>query len=476
MLVDFNTVKFNEYDFIVSGSGPASLSFILGLKKKTNKKILIIEAGNFEYDDLSQEHYEGKILNNCNLKELDVSRIRAFGGTTMVWGGMCRPLDEHDFYKWPIKKSDLDPYLDQAYRFLNIQKPIKKDLKLDEYINQIDFQWSEPTLRINEVYKESLLKDKQIDILIETAVIKLEGKNEIESIQLYNQKTKTYLKIKPKIFVLACGSVENSRILLLSQYFSNHKFLNNINIGKYYLLHPHFVVAKSLIHMKDLKKKFNLEYLNKNMFFLSPTKKLIKEAKIGNVGIRAQINNYSSETKEFIKDILCVAPNLADKLVSLIDKKIDCANLKFFSSWEAKPNEKNKITLDFDNLDMHNYPRVKVYANLFEDEKKSVRIFLENFGKYLIKENLGRLAINEFFYDDDFNWPDGGYGGSHEMGGTRMGDNEYNSVVDNNLKVHGIKNFYILGSSVFPSSGHANPTLTICQLSYRLADHLTKKT
>ena len=125
---------------------------------------------------------------------------------------------------------------------------------------------------------------------------------------------------------------------------------------------------------------------------------------------------------------------------------------------------------------MHNYPRVKVYANLFEDEKKSIRIFLENFGKYLIKENLGRLAINEFYYDDNLNWPEGGYGGSHEMGGTRMGDNKYNSVVDNNLKVHGVKNFYILGSSVFPSAGHANPTLTICQLSYRLVDHLTKIT
>ena len=106
------------------------------------------------------------------------------------------------------------------------------------------------------------------------------------------------------------------------------------------------------------------------MFFFSPTKKLINERKIGNIGLRAQINHYSSETKEFIKDILCVAPNLADKLVSLIDKKIDCANLKFFSSWEAKPNEKNKITLDFDQLDMHNYPKVKVYANLFDDEKK----------------------------------------------------------------------------------------------------------
>ena len=35
---------------------------------------------------------------------------------------------------------------------------------------------------------------------------------------------------------------------------------------------------------------------------------------------------------------------------------------------------------------------------------------------------------------------------------------QYNSVVDKNLKVHEIKNLYILGSSVFPTSGHANPT------------------
>lgn len=475
MIVDFKSVKFNEYEFIIAGSGPASLSFILGLKKKTNKKILIIEAGSFEYDNFSQEQYEGTILNNCNLKELDNSRIRAFGGTTMVWGGMCRPLDEHDFNEWPINKNDLDPYLDQAYRFLNIQNPIRKDLKINDNINQIDFQWSEPTLRINEVYKEFIIKEKQIDILIETAVIKLEGKNEIESVHLYNYKTKTNLKIKPKIFILGCGAVENSRIMLLSQNFSNYKFLDKLDIGKYYLIHPHFVVAKSLIYMKDIKQIFNLEYLNKDMIFLSPSKKFINKTKIGNIGLRVQINNYSSETKEFIKDILCVAPNLADKLVSLLDKKIDCANLKFFSSWEAKPNKENKITLDFENLDMNNNPRAKVYANLYDVDKKSIRLFLENFGKYLIEENLGRLAINEFYFDNDFNWPKGGYGGSHEMGGTRMGSDQNNSVVDNNLKVHGVKNFYVLGSSIFPTSGHANPTLTICQLSYRLADYLTKK-
>jgi len=55
-----------------------------------------------------------------------------------------------------------------------------------------------------------------------------------------------------------------------------------------------------------------------------------------------------------------------------------------------------------------------------------------------------------------------------------MGLNENYSVVDQNLKVFGIENFFVLGSSVFPSGGHANPTYTIVQLSYRLSDHLKK--
>ena len=54
-----------------------------------------------------------------------------------------------------------------------------------------------------------------------------------------------------------------------------------------------------------------------------------------------------------------------------------------------------------------------------------------------------------------------------------MGKNAYESVVDQNLKVHEVNNLYIIGSSVFPTAGYANPTLSIVQLSLRLADHLT---
>jgi choline dehydrogenase-like flavoprotein len=45
-------------------------------------------------------------------------------------------------------------------------------------------------------------------------------------------------------------------------------------------------------------------------------------------------------------------------------------------------------------------------------------------------------------------------------------------VVDADCRVHGIANLYIAGSSVFPTSGSANPTLTVVALALRLAEHV----
>ena len=58
------------------------------------------------------------------------------------------------------------------------------------------------------------------------------------------------------------------------------------------------------------------------------------------------------------------------------------------------------------------------------------------------------------------------------MGTTRMHDDPKRGVVDANGRVHGIDNLYVAGSSVFPTSGAANPTLTIVALAIRLADRL----
>ena len=61
---------------------------------------------------------------------------------------------------------------------------------------------------------------------------------------------------------------------------------------------------------------------------------------------------------------------------------------------------------------------------------------------------------------------------AHTMGTTRMADNPKQGVVDRNCRVHGVGGLYIAGASVFPTGGHANPTLMILALAIRLSDHL----
>jgi len=63
---------------------------------------------------------------------------------------------------------------------------------------------------------------------------------------------------------------------------------------------------------------------------------------------------------------------------------------------------------------------------------------------------------------------------SHHLGTTRMSADPRRGVVDANCRLHGVDNLYVAGSSVFPSAGHANPTLTIAAMSLRLADYLKK--
>ena len=61
------------------------------------------------------------------------------------------------------------------------------------------------------------------------------------------------------------------------------------------------------------------------------------------------------------------------------------------------------------------------------------------------------------------------------MGTTRMSADPSQGVVDPSSRVHGIVNLYVAGSSVFPTCGSANPTLTVVALALRLAAHLKTK-
>jgi choline dehydrogenase-like flavoprotein len=68
------------------------------------------------------------------------------------------------------------------------------------------------------------------------------------------------------------------------------------------------------------------------------------------------------------------------------------------------------------------------------------------------------------------------FGNWHHLGTTRMHRDPTKGVVDEHCRVHDVSNLYLAGSSVFPTGGYANPTLTIVALALRLADRLKSNT
>jgi choline dehydrogenase-like flavoprotein len=96
-------------------------------------------------------------------------------------------------------------------------------------------------------------------------------------------------------------------------------------------------------------------------------------------------------------------------------------------------------------------------------------------GVELFAADIRASGIGKFEYDPDSIELEmsryGAYGG-HHLGTARMGSDPRVSVVDGDGRVHGLRNLYLAGSAVFPTSSQANPTLTILALAVRLAAHL----
>ncbi len=112
-------------------------------------------------------------------------------------------------------------------------------------------------------------------------------------------------------------------------------------------------------------------------------------------------------------------------------------------------------------------PSVKCVVDA--EDRLSVDRTLRRLGHSLIETGKGRVRIdNGRLYRSVT-------GGGHLMGTTRMGATPSGSVVDRDCRVHGYTNLFVAGSSVFPSGGYANPTLTIVALALRLADAIASE-
>ena len=144
---------------------------------------------------------------------------------------------------------------------------------------------------------------------------------------------------------------------------------------------------------------------------------------------------------------------------------------------EQAPNPDSRITLTSER-DALGVPRIALDWRFSEIDKHTVRVLMSALDKEVQRLGLGHVELSPWLAEDGSPWKidplisNHPIGGFHHMGTTRMAASPSEGVVDADCRVHGHGNFYIAGSSVFPTSGWANPTLTILALTLKLADHL----
>jgi len=239
--------------------------------------------------------------------------------------------------------------------------------------------------------------------------------------------------------------------------------------------HPYHNVGTGLL----IYEKF-IEYFNKKKIYnkplltcqndinISANNNFLLKKKIPNGGLYVSFKNIN-ESNDLFKQVRCVAPkfikNIYEKLKVKKTYKINLGILQ-----EQVPNFDNKIILDY-KKDPSNVPLPIIHWKKSNSERNSAKLISEELSKIFIDNDIGRISLNEYLYNNnDYDV----IAGNHQLGGTRIGNNISDSVVDKNLKVHNIKNLFINGSSIFRTGGHTHPTFTIIKFALRLADHLSK--
>lgn len=130
---------------------------------------------------------------------------------------------------------------------------------------------------------------------------------------------------------------------------------------------------------------------------------------------------------------------------------------------EPLPSEQNRVLLDWDNLDPLGLalPYVQYDPGVYVSD--GLKVWLDFVDGLIARIGAKRTGSHV------------AHSSHHPSGTVRMGRDPRTSVVDRNCRSHDHDNLYVVGASVFPAMGTANPTLTVAALSLRLAEHLIRQ-
>jgi choline dehydrogenase-like flavoprotein len=521
MIVDLDKSKDNleiSADLCVIGSGAAGLAIASDLIP-CGINMVLVESGGYEFEPATQALYDVEVSGLPHPGSTQ-GRFRVLGGSTTKWGGQALPLMRSDFERrdwvansgWPLSFDELASYYERASRFLMIDN-LNFDTDLLSHLKtqtppfdpgQLWYHFSKwsPKPNIREQYLPRLRAARNCTLLLHANATEIHLDNvlrNVVSVQL-NSLEGGRARVRARAYVLCAGGIETARLLL-----ANNKQvvqgIGNANdlVGRFFQDHPSaFIGRLKPTNPARVQNLFNVFHKNGLKYSVRCTATSAWQRRHQALNISMGIS-FTTEESSFqdVKDVYVDLRrrNLSWQTLSKILRTIRnptsvilpayyfaCrgrtfaprAQMRIAVTAEQAPGFDSRISLSRE-LDALGVPRAQVRWHVSDQTLHTIQRFAMTVRDEFLRIGLGEIAVDSWLSDNSSEWTKHITDQNHHMGTTRMSDSPKTGVVDRDCRVHGLSNLFIGSSSVFPSGGHSNPTLTIIALSLRLADRLKQE-
>jgi choline dehydrogenase-like flavoprotein len=513
-----------EADVCIVGAGPAGISIARELIGN-GARVWLLESGGREVERRAQRLNRGQSV-GYPIHRPHQSRVRAFGGASRHWlrpgdeTWAARPLDPIDFEVrpgirfsgWPFDRAHLDPYYAQAQTICQLgpysyepgrwaDQERTPPLPLPSGAVETTL-FHHGTVAGFDDYYEELVRAPNVTLLLHASVVDLatgEDPGRVDRVELRRDDGSRCF-VRAGWVVLAAGGIENPRLLLLSRRV-HHRGLGNDRdlVGRFFAerlsartgyivpaapdligrtgFYPVHTAAPG-IHVQGALRVGDAAQREGQLlncaFFLSTRDLSFTAEAVRSVATLSKARRRRPLPADLLGHLGNIVTGLGDvgavARAGLRRSGPARSVLTMRVQAEQAPNPDSRVTLG-SRRDRFGLPVARVDWRPAASDRASIRTSQEAVDRALRAAGLGHV---EFMLGDE-DPPALLEGNFHHLGATRMHTDPARGVVDADCRVHGVRNLYVAGSSVFPTYGCSNPTLTVVALALRLADHLKKQ-